>query len=118
MLGCSSAGVGLGATGSSIAGELLDEAVLVPVEGITHCEDASPAGGPNVEELPDPSSLLLRRRSGCPSDRGRPDLLTSPTNAALISRHKGTAAGRQTTYQAVALGRNPAYGHRKRLGIV
>ena len=55
MLGCSSAGVGLGATGSLITGELLDEAVLVPVEGTTHCEDASPAGGPNVEELPDPS---------------------------------------------------------------
>jgi hypothetical protein len=63
-------------------------------------------------------SLLRRRRSGCPSNRGRPELLASPTNAALISRHKGTAAGRQTTYQAVALGRNPAYGHRKRLGIV
>ena len=36
MLGCSSAGMDLGATGSSVAGELLHEAVLVPVEGITH----------------------------------------------------------------------------------
>ena len=54
-MGCSSAGVDLGATGSSVAGELLDEAALVPVEDITHCENASPAGGPNVEELPTPS---------------------------------------------------------------
>jgi hypothetical protein len=46
-------------------------------------------------------SLLRRRRSGCPSKRGRPGLLTSPTNAALISRHKGTAAGRQTACPGV-----------------
>ena len=25
------------------------------MEGITHCEDAPPAGGPNERELPDPS---------------------------------------------------------------
>jgi hypothetical protein len=55
MLGCSSAVEGLGGTGASNAGEMLDEAVLSPAEGITHCEAAPPAEGPNVEELPKPS---------------------------------------------------------------
>ena len=107
MLGCSSAGVGLGATGSSIAGELLDEAVLFPVEGITHCKDSPPAGGPNVEELPNPSCegaaaaalLVAAALTFLP--------VADPTSAALISRHKGTAAGRQTTGQAVALWPQP-----------
>jgi hypothetical protein len=30
---------------------------LYPAEGITHCEDAPPAEGPNEEELPEPSSV-------------------------------------------------------------
>jgi hypothetical protein len=34
------------------------------------------------------------------------------------SRHKGTAAGRQTTGQAVALGHNPAHGHGEGLGTI
>ena len=34
------------------------------------------------------------------------------------SRHKGTAAGRQTKGQAVALGRNPAHGHGEGLGMI
>ena len=57
MLGCSSAVESFGATEASNAGEMRDEAVLSPAEGITHCEDAPPAEGPNVEleELLKPS---------------------------------------------------------------
>jgi hypothetical protein len=62
MLGCSSAGVGLGATGASIAGELLDEAVArTSPLGRHHplrspkMHPPPPAGGPNERELPDPS---------------------------------------------------------------
>ena len=91
-------------------------AVHVPEEGNTHCEDAPPTGGPSEEELPEPSSAGAR--SGYPSKRGHPGLLTSPTNAALISRHKGTAAGRQTTCQADAQGPNHAHGHGKGLGTI
>jgi hypothetical protein len=57
-----------------------------------------------------PTSYIDHAKLGCP------DLLTSPTNATLIARHKGTAEGRQTTCQAVALGRNPAHGHGKAKG--
>ena len=62
---------------------MLDEAVLSPAEGITHCEDAPPAEGPNVEELPKPSCagaaalLIAAALTVLP--------VTSPTNAALIS---------------------------------
>jgi hypothetical protein len=107
-----------------VLGEMLDEVVLSPAEGITHCEDAPPAEGPNVEdeELPKPSCagaaatvpFWSRTRAAALTFlpvRPMPPLSRGIKEQLQADRQHLTQQVRQSVQSTVALGRNPAHGH-------